>query len=88
MRQRDLFWMGSGMALGFALGTVFPRLRQEFGPLLSEASARASEMATEMTAIIAQQIEQVQSQYQQQTQTAQYQPTEYPEVPTPERAAS
>ena len=62
MRARNLLWLGSGIALGVALAKALPRLRREFGPLVSEATARASEMAADLADVVATQIEQAKNQ--------------------------
>ena len=57
MRPRDMFWLGCGIAAGFAIGAAFPRLRREFGPIVTDAGARASEMASQFATVFAEQIE-------------------------------
>ena len=77
MRPRDLFWLGSGLAVGFALGAALPRLRREFGPVIQEAGSRAGEMASELTSVIMDHLQRVQEQHAEQAAS-----------PPPERAAS
>ena len=62
MQMRDVFWLGTGIAAGFALGAALPKLREEFGPIIREASSRAREMASEMTADFADKMQQSQDQ--------------------------
>ena len=62
MQTRDFFWLGTGIAAGFALGAGLPKLREEFGPIIREASARAREMASEMTADFADKVQRSQDQ--------------------------
>ena len=65
------------MAVGFALGAALPRLKREFGPLFQEAGSRAGEMASELTTVIMDHLQQVRDQQVDPSQ-------DYP----PERAAS
>lgn len=60
MRSRDLFWLGSGIAVGFALAAAFPRLKKEFGPLVREAGTRAGELASEITAVVMDHVQRAQ----------------------------
>ena len=57
MNSRDLFWLGTGIAVGVAVGVYFPRIRREFGPIIREASERANSVASEFATVVSEQIQ-------------------------------
>jgi len=85
MQTRDFFWLGCGLAAGFALGAAFPKLRKEFGPIIAEATERAREKASEVAAEFAGQVQHAQEQYA--TAEGDFH-THRGDTGTPDRAAS
>ena len=56
------FLVGNRDCGGIRSGGSMPKLREEFGPIIREASARAREMASEMTADFADKVQRSQDQ--------------------------